>query len=295
MQYLFEQGDMLNTPYDAFIFDTNIHAFPVHQHWHYYMEILYILEGTARVLCGDKTYILKPNDMICLLPKALHGIYYLNQKEHLRYYVLKFDLNLFHDSVDFIPPLKSLIMQTNDGEDTPVHCTAKELSRFPMETYFATLAKEFSTKDYGYHAAMRSAVSNILLSVIRVWRTHGFNPAKQILQPSDNAIDSITEYIDSHSNQPLRVEDLALRCNMSYSFFAKKFKQIYGRSCKEYIEYIRVTKAEDMLLFTDYDLTFISQETGFSDCSHMIKTFKKYKNTTPKQYRLGVRSQEAMS
>ena len=57
-------------------------------------------------------------------------------------------------------------------------------------------------------------------------------------------------------------------------------------SCKEYIEYIRVTKAEDLLLFSDYDLTYISQETGFSDCSHMIKTFRKYKNITPKQYRL---------
>ena len=59
---------------------------------------------------------------------------------------------------------------------------------------------------------------------------------------------------------------------------------VYKR--QEYIEYIRVTKAEDLLLFSDYDLTYISQETGFSDCSHMIKTFRKYKNITPKQYRL---------
>ena len=31
---------------------------------------------------------------------------------------------------------------------------------------------------------------------------------------------------------------------------------------------------------------YISQETGFSDCSHMIKTFRKYKNITPKQFRM---------
>ena len=36
--------------------------------------------------------------------------------------------------------------------------------------------------------------------------------------------------------------------------FAKNFKQYYGRSCKEYIEFIRICKAEDMLLFTDFDL-----------------------------------------
>lgn len=286
MHYLFEQGDMLNTPFDAFIFDTDIHSFPVHQHWHYYMEILYMLEGTAKVLCGEKEYLLHPSDMICLLPKALHGIYRANKNEHLRYYVLKFDLNLFHESKDFIPPLKSLILQTEDDDKAPILCTAVELAPYNILPAFQSLAKEFSEKDYGYHAAMRSAVSNILLTVVRVWRNHGFNPSRQVPSPSDHSIDAITEYIDQHSNQVLKVEDLASKCNMSYSFFAKKFKQIYGRSCKEYIEYVRVTKAEDMLLFTDFDLTFISQETGFSDCSHMIKTFKKYKNVTPKQYRL---------
>lgn len=287
MHYLFEQGDMLNTPYDAFIFDTDIHDFPIHQHWHYYMEILYIIEGTVKVLSSnEKEYLLAPGDMIALLPKELHGIYRVNPGEHLRYYVLKFDLNLFHESRDFIPPLKSLIFQAKDDAYTPIVFTSDALSPYPVEAYFKVLSYEYSEKDYGYHAAMRSAVSNILLTMVRVWRTLGFQPSLQVAQPSDHSIDAITEYIDSHSNQVLKVEDLANRCNMSYSFFAKKFKQIYGRSCKEYIEYIRVTKAEDMLLFTDFDLTFISQETGFSDCSHMIKTFKKYKNVTPKQYRL---------
>lgn len=287
MHYLFEEGDMLNTPYDAFIFDTDIHDFPIHQHWHYYMEMLYIIEGTVSVLCNkSEKYTLSCGDMIAILPKELHGIYRVNPGEHLRYYVLKFDLNIFHESRDFIPPLKSLISQAKNDNYTPVVFTAKELAPYPVASYFHSLSTEFEAKDYGYHAAMRCAVSNILLTMVRVWRSHGFQPSLQTAKPADHSIDAITEYIDSHSNQVLKVEDLANRCNMSYSFFAKKFKQIYGRSCKEYIEYIRVTKAEDMLLFTDFDLTFISQETGFSDCSHMIKTFKKYKNVTPKQYRL---------
>ena len=74
-------------------------------------------------------------------------------------------------------------------------------------------------------------------------------------------------------------------CNMSYSYFAKNFKQYYGRSCKEYIEFIRVSKAADLLLFTDFDLSYISQETGFSDSSHLIKIFRKWKGVTPKQFK----------
>ena len=33
MHNLFEYGDILNSPYEAFVFDTVIHDFPVHQHW----------------------------------------------------------------------------------------------------------------------------------------------------------------------------------------------------------------------------------------------------------------------
>lgn len=47
---------------------------------------------------------------------------------------------------------------------------------------------------------------------------------------------------------------------MSYSYFAKNFHQLYGQSCKQYIEFVKVCKVEDFLLFTDFDLNYISQE-----------------------------------
>ena len=36
---------------------------------------------------------------------------------------------------------------------------------------------------------------------------------------------------------------------------------------------------------TNLDLTSISNETGFADCSHLIRTFKKWKGVTPGQLR----------
>ena len=74
-------------------------------------------------------------------------------------------------------------------------------------------------------------------------------------------------------------------CHMSYSYFAKRFRETYGRSCKEYISYVRVSKAQEYLLHTDYDLNYIAMECGFFDCSHFIRTYKKWKGITPKQAR----------
>ena len=78
--------------------------------------------------------------------------------------------------------------------------------------------------------------------------------------------------------------NLAERCGMSYSYFAKLFRRNYHQSCKEYIEFVRINRVTDLLLFTKLDLTYISQETGFSDCSHLIRTFRKWKGCTPRQW-----------
>ena len=65
----------------------------------------------------------------------------------------------------------------------------------------------------------------------------------------DASIYSISKYIEQHCGEPLRVHELAQMCGMSYSYFAKLFRETYNQSCKEYIEFTRINKATDLLLF----------------------------------------------
>ena len=102
----------------------------------------------------------------------------------------------------------------------------------------------------------------------------------------NNDFYSLSAYIQSHLREGLRVEDLAEYCGLSYPWFAKKFRDIYGISCKDYIEQIRVARVEQFLLFTNLDLAEISEANGYADCSHMIKNFKRIMGITPGQYRM---------
>ena len=54
MYTLFEPGDLLNSPYEALLFDTAKHSFPIRAHWHHYMEIILMVEGTAIVESDEK-------------------------------------------------------------------------------------------------------------------------------------------------------------------------------------------------------------------------------------------------
>ena len=111
------------------------------------------------------------------------------------------------------------------------------------------------------------------------------NPSGHFLPGRGLSSYHILEYLDAHSAEPIEVADLARMCHMSYSNFAKVFRENYGLSCKEYIQYIRLNKAQNLLLNPDFDLDYIAQETGFCDCSYFIRQYKKWRGITPGQER----------
>ncbi|MGN0377349.1 MAG: AraC family transcriptional regulator [Suilimivivens sp.] len=286
MQYLFEYSDTLNSPYEAFLYDTSTMNFPIRPHWHYFMEIIYMKEGTGLIECNGKSYIVEAGDMILFHPEAVHAIYTATNLA-LKYEVLKFDVNKLYTENSYAPKLRIILGSASKDKKVPVFFKEEDIRHLSVGTIFEECRRELEHKDYGYDIIVHNKICYLLVSLIRMWRDNGFDTDKTAEYAKEtDSIHAITAYIDAHAGEPIKVEELADMCNMSYSYFAKNFKQYYGRSCKEYIEFIRICKAEDLLLFTDFDLSYISQETGFSDSSHLIKIFRKWKGVTPKQYKL---------
>ena len=145
---------------------------------------------------------------------------------------------------------------------------------------------ETKNRQFGYDIKVASMISLIVTEIIRIWLRHGFQFSTKTTFDQFSTKDfSVLEYIDKHSAENISIEDLASKCGMCYSNFAKQFKTQFGKTCKEYIEFIRICKADTLLLYTDKTLDYISQETGFTDASHFIRTYKKIRGITPKQRR----------
>ena len=78
MKPYFEYSDKLNKPYEAFLFDAQTsEMFPILPHWHYFVEILYMVEGKAyveaRELCigtGRSDRILSADDSCNLFSRT---------------------------------------------------------------------------------------------------------------------------------------------------------------------------------------------------------------------------------
>ena len=284
MYYLFEQSDILNNPVECFVYDAAKQAFPIKPHWHYFAEIIFMLEGCAQMRSGERTFTAEQGSLVIFHPKSVHAIYSAGSGP-LRYGVLKFDIGGFTMTSAYAPPIRNTFRQAQLS-GAKVYFSPTEAEDMDCPRIFDDCEQELQSMNYGFDLMIKADIYRLLMNIIRRWRQEGLTAARQTADEDGTDIDGATEYIDSLMSENIKVSEIAAHFNMSYSCFAKKFRTLYGMTCKEYIERMRIYKAEEFLLFTDHDLNFISQETGFSDCSHLIKSFRRLRGITPRQFRL---------
>lgn len=285
MSSLFEKQDSLNFPIEAFMFDSEKLAFPVKQHWHYFAEFIYVLDGRAHIICDGQHYTVSGGELMLFFPSAVHSIFSADGKPVI-FAGIKFDPVKFPNTSSYAPSVTAIFKYAK-SKGMPVHFKTEKAAKLCCEDIFSGCVRETEQYLFGRDIMLRSRIYMLVFGIVRLWISQGLDINGCPVSSVDiYGIENIAEYIDSRLEENIRVTEIAQKCHMSYSGFAAKFKEQYGLTCKEYIERMRIFKAEEYLLFTDHDLNYISQHTGFSDCSHFIRCFKKHRGLTPKQLRL---------
>ena len=286
MDELFEYSDSLNAPFQAFTGNWKT----VKPHWHYFTEMIYLVSGSLYAEVDGRQYTMNPGDLIIFHPKQIHSFLDYPVKEAATqptyFYAIKFDDMILSNTTPGYPKLPKLLNSDNQNNPPSNLLLADDLKYDAVKLFFENCIWEVNHKEFGYDIKVASTISLIITTVFRIWLKHGFRfNTKSTFDQFSSKDFSVLEYIDSHSSENINIEELASKCGMCYSNFAKQFKNQYGRTCKEYIEFIRICKADTLLLYTDKTLDYISQETGFTDASHFIRTYKKIRGITPKQRR----------
>lgn len=285
MESLFEYSDILNSPIEAFYFTNETNKLPFKAHWHYFVEVLYVFDGEVNVVCNNTSFNLKSGEMIFLPARAVHGFNKVNENPY-KFGILKFDVSRIVLPGDYLSKAMTVFRNPSLQEKFKISFTEEDFDDFNIGEFFQKCVLVNDAHEFGYDGLLYSGVSAFLIRILKYWHESGSQEQSMFYDDSyDYSINNILTYIDEHMNENLLVTDLADMCHMSYSYFARTFHKLYGRSCKEYIEFVRLCKVENLLLFTDYDLNYIGSETGFSDCSHLIRIFKRKYKVTPKQFR----------
>ena len=93
------------------------------------------------------------------------------------------------------------------------------------------------------------------------------------------------DYIYDNLHSRILLEDLADTANLSPSYLSKLFHAEVGVTIAQYIADKKIDAAKNLLVFTEYTTTDISNYLCFSSESHFISVFKKSTGLTPKKFR----------
>lgn len=89
------------------------------------------------------------------------------------------------------------------------------------------------------------------------------------------------EYIRRHFSGPITVEEVAKATHLSVSTLERRFKKHLSKTPRHYITELRLDYARKLLLESSKSLASIAQEAGFSDHSHLTRSYQKRFGLTP--------------
>lgn len=105
------------------------------------------------------------------------------------------------------------------------------------------------------------------------------------IPPSDKVICRFHEYLETHYAEQITLYDVACHLHMNYSYLSSYISQNTGKHFSEHLNDVRIQHSKSLLAETNYSISYISENIGYSDQSYFGKIFKKLVGLTPLQYR----------
>ena len=251
-----------------------------------YLEIIFIEKGNGMHHINNVNLPYKEKDIFLIAPKDEHAF---NIQENTTFCIFQFTDLLFSSRVnlpdrsywlrriDFIlqhPNLKPGDIIRNDNE-----------RKLIWDIHNLILTENDRQEEYYKHII--SNMVSTTLSIIARNINEGYKQYDLPKKDKHELIDDIIGYIHKHVYEPqrMKISSLASTFNMTNSTLSNYFKKNTGKSLHHYILLYKLDLVKYRLKNTDFTVSQIAYQLGFTDESHLTRIFKKYFDSTPKGFK----------
>lgn len=243
-------------------------------HYHDEIEMLTVERGMMLITVYDKQYFVKGGETVFINSRVPHstlmveegetGLLQLRERDFIDYELTK----ITKYSVRFQSQLSHPIAVFSDPE---IFSLMNEIYR------------EYREQDRSYEMFMKSYIYR-LLGIL--YRRDVLSDAETLYNRKEvQKILPVLSYVNANYADDLTLEEVSARLGFDHSYFCRVFKSATGATFTEYLNYVRVCKAERMLQHSDDSIISISEAVGFSSVSYFNRVFKKYRNCSPRAFR----------
>ncbi|MDF2960500.1 MAG: yesN10 [Paenibacillus sp.] len=100
-------------------------------------------------------------------------------------------------------------------------------------------------------------------------------------------VGSAVEYLKSNYTRNISLQDVADHVAVSRNYFSEMFKKVTGQNFIDYLIYLRLKCAGELLRTTTLKVYEVAELSGFNDVKYFSKVFKKVMKASPAEYREG--------
>ena len=165
---------------------------------------------------------------------------------------------------------------------------------FDMASTFLSEAKE-----------VNSRVSSDLYEICDIFSISEFDSLDELMVNIEQMANSICTFVEDNrerknsqfmemcidymrqnmNDSQFSLEAMADSFGVSSAYLRRHFKQLSGQTLSDCIGQLRIERAKELLLTTDYDLNAITAEIGYMDVSSFIRKFRTVTGVSPGKFR----------
>lgn len=251
--------------------NTGVYVFPFHQHDDL-LELSIVVQGEELVEFKDGSYRAKTGDLIIKNASTLHQETAGTEGE-----LTEISAGISGVKIAGLPD-NCLC----DEDITPV-IPAGESAAVLIELFHAIenmYRQSVTTYSQVIQLALKTFVSVSLMTADRYGVTKERKKKK-----GDQQIAEIVKYIDDNYSKQISLGDIAKNFFISPYYLSRKFKSEVGYTINQYIQNLRLGKAEQRLAFEDTSIKTIAAECGFENLKYFYSVFKVKTGHTPNEFR----------
>lgn len=254
-----------------------------------FFEIVYFEEGSGTIKINGKTVNYTPNSIFVFIPD---DIYILNPETETSTVAIKFLKSFFKNtsSQNVNLPVNDWFRKIEEILNSESHELREmqfetETDRSHLVALVNMVATEYLNKQSFDIFIIQNSLSFILHLIAR--NIQFINVSESVKEVKSSKIQQIINYIHSniYNSDLLHTKSLAEEFNMADNYISEFFKKHTEVSLKKYIINYKLKLVETRLKYTDLQYSEIAAELGFTDSSHLNKTFQSYKGTSLSAFR----------
>lgn len=269
-----------NFPVKAFYYESNDAQALFPAHWHEHIEIIYIVSGNITIECDGQVVQGKKSDIIIINPNELHSCPSVN--DELKIYCIIFDTSILNsryfdksESQYIQPILNNSILFENLIHNEPI------LFKNVMCIY-----NEMQNHEIGYELAIKSCILDIIVLLLRNYGLRVISSWEKMMKTRNNGrIDEVIKYIDRNYAEDITLEQLASLIYVSKGYLCKLFKKLLGKNVIDYVNYVRIKAAEELLEDSSLTISNIAVKVGYNDINYFCRVFKRNTGVSPTEMR----------